>query len=79
MTGHLSLDAALSGLGHPPECVLCLAADSRPLAQALGISRWRARRLMQTCQLVSKQPGQPKFRRALMESTVAPNQLNRAF
>lgn len=52
---------------------------TRPLVQALSISRWWARRLMQTGQLVSKQPGRPKFRRALMESTVAPNQLNRAF
>ena len=40
------------------------AAGTRPLAKALGISRWRARRLMQTCQLVSKQPSRPKFRRA---------------
>jgi putative transposase len=55
------------------------AAGTRPLAQALGISRWRARRLMQTCQLVSKQPSRPKFRRAPVESTVVPNQLNRAF
>ena len=55
------------------------AMGSRPMAQALGISRWRARRLMQMCQLVSKQPGKPKYRPARQEAMVAPNQLNRAF
>ena len=52
---------------------------SRTMAQALGVSRWRARRLMQLCQLVSKQPGKPKYRPARQEALVVPNQLNRAF
>lgn len=55
------------------------AMGSRTMAQALGVSRWRARRLMQMCQLVSKQPGKPKYRLARHEARVAPNQLNRAF
>ena len=55
------------------------AMGSRTMAQALGVSRWRARRLMQLCQLVSKQPGKPKYRPARQEALVVPNQLNRAF
>jgi len=55
------------------------AAGSRTMAKALGVSRWRARKLMQACQLVSKQPGQPKFRRTQPETEVVPHRLNRAF
>lgn len=49
------------------------------MAKALGVSRWRARKLMQACQLRSKQPGKPKFRLASEEAEAAPNHLNRAF
>ncbi len=52
---------------------------SRTMAHALGVSRWRARRLMQLYQLVSKQPGKPKYRPAQPETLVTSNQLNRAF
>ena len=55
------------------------AAGSRTIAKTLGVSRWRARKLMQACQLVSKQPGQRKFRLAQAEAEAVPNQLNRAF
>jgi len=55
------------------------AAGSRTIAQALRVSRWRARQLMQACQLVSKQPGKPRYRPTLEESSVVPNRLNRAF
>lgn len=55
------------------------AAGSRTLAKALGVSRWQARQLMQTCQLVSKQPGKPRYRPAQEESLVAPNLLDRQF
>ena len=55
------------------------AAGSRTIAQALGVSRWRARKLMQASHLVSRQPGKPKFRPAKAEGEVVPNQLNRAF
>lgn len=34
---------------------------------------------MQLCPLVSKQPGNPKYRLAQQEARVAPHQLNRAF
>lgn len=55
------------------------AAGSRTIAKTLGVSRWRARKLMQAGQLVSKQPGPRKFRRAQAEAEAVPNQLNRAF
>ncbi len=55
------------------------AAGSRTIAKTLGVSRWRARQLMQACQLVSTQPGQPKFRVAQEAAEAVPNQLNRAF
>ncbi len=55
------------------------AAGSRTIAKTLGVSRWRARQLMQACQLVSTQPGKPKFRRAQEPVEAVPNQLNRAF
>jgi len=55
------------------------AAGSRTIAKTLGVSRWRARKLMQAGQLVSKQPGQRKFRLAQAEAEAVPNQLNRAF
>lgn len=55
------------------------AMGSRTMAQALGVSRWQARRLMQICQLVSKQPGKPKYRLIQQEALVASNQLNRVF
>lgn len=55
------------------------AAGSRTIAKALGVSQWRARKLMQAGQLVSTQPGPRKFRRAETEDEIVPNQLNRAF
>ena len=55
------------------------AIGSRTMAQALGVSRWRARRLIQLCQLVSTQPDKPKYRPARQEALMAPNQLNQAF
>lgn len=55
------------------------AAGSRTMAQALGVSRWRARQLMRLCQLVRKQPGKPKYRPTREEAGLARNQLNRAF
>ena len=55
------------------------SAGSRTLAKTLGVSRWRARKLMQACHLVSTQPGKPKFRLAQAETEAVPNQLNRAF
>lgn len=55
------------------------AAGSRTIAKTLGVSRWRARQLMQVCHLVSTQPGKPKFRVAQAEAEAVPNQLNRAF
>ncbi len=55
------------------------AAGTRTMATALGVSRYRARQLMRACQLVSKQPGKPKYRLAPGESSVVPNRLNRAF
>lgn len=55
------------------------AAGSRTIAKTLGVSRWRARKLMQVCHLVSTQPSKPKFRVALAEAEAVPNQLNRAF
>ena len=48
------------------------AVGSRTMAKALGVSRWRARQLMQVCQLVSKQPGKPKYRPARQEAMVTP-------
>lgn len=55
------------------------AAGSRTIAQTLGISRWRARKLMRACHVVSTQPGKPKFRIAQAEAEAVPNHLNRAF
>lgn len=55
------------------------AAGSRTIAKTVGVSRWRARQLMQACQLVSTQPSKPKFRVASAEAEAVPNQLNRAF
>jgi len=55
------------------------AAGSRTIAKTLGISRWRARKLMQACRLVSTQPSKPKFRLAQAEAEAVPNQLKRAF
>ncbi len=49
------------------------------MAKTLGVSRWRARKLMQACQLVSTQPGKPKFRLAQEPAETVSNQLNRAF
>jgi len=48
------------------------AAGSRTIAKALGVSRWRARKLMQTCQLVSTQSGKPKFWLVPDEAAVGP-------
>ena len=55
------------------------AAGSRTIAKMLGISRWRARKLMQACRLVSTQPSKPKFRLAQAEAEAVPNLLKRAF
>ena len=55
------------------------AAGSRTIAQMLGVSRWRARKLMQACHLVSTQPGKPNFPLAQEVTVAVPNQLNRAF
>jgi len=49
------------------------------MAKTLGVSRWRARKLMRDGQLVSTQPSKPKFRLAQAEAEAVPNQLNRAF
>lgn len=55
------------------------AAGSQTMPKALGVSRWRARKLLQACQLRSKQPGKPKFRLAPEKAEAVPNHLNRAF
>ena len=48
------------------------AAGSRTIAKTLGVSRWRARKLMRDCQLVSTQPSKPKFRLAQAEAEAVP-------
>lgn len=55
------------------------AAGSRTMAKTLGVSRWRACKLMQACQLMSIQASKSKFRLAQEAAEAVPNHLNRAF